>query len=142
MDGEPQPDLVEYRQVAAFRAALRRFLRVSEQAARRHHLTPRQHLLLLMIKGAADGSETSTVSELCQELQLAQSTVTELVQRAEQAGLVERRPSGADGRVVHLSATPAGADALARVHADLSAERDELARMLALLDHEREYHPA
>ena len=129
---------VDYQSVAAFRAALRRFVRVSEEAARRHRLTPRQHLLLLMIKGAPDGSETSTVSELCGRLQLAQSTVTELVQRAETAGLVEREQSDDDARVVHLSLTPAGAAALARVHSDLSAERAELARMVALIERPRE----
>ena len=46
-----------------------------------------------MIKGAPDGSERSTVTELSRRLQLAQSTVTELVTRSEAAGLVERRPS-------------------------------------------------
>ena len=76
--------------VAEFRASLRTFLRRSERIARRSGLTPQRHLLLLMIKGAPDGSEQSTVTELSERLQLAQSTVTELVGRAERAGLVER----------------------------------------------------
>src|SRR5919204_3727685 len=84
---------------AEFRAALRRFLRGSERAARASGLTPQRHLLLVMIKGAPDGSERSTVTELAERLQLAQSTVTELVGRAEEAGLVVREPSGLDGRV-------------------------------------------
>src|SRR5436190_8394261 len=88
--------------VAEFRAALRGFLRGTEQKARRAGLTPQRYLLLLMIKGAADGSERSTVTELSERLQLAQSTVTELVRRAEEAGLVEREPSRLDGRVAHL----------------------------------------
>ena len=41
-----------------------------------------------MIKGAPDGSEQSTVTELADRLQLAQSTVTELVSRAEETGLI------------------------------------------------------
>src|SRR5213593_1594142 len=88
--------------VAEFRAALRQFLRRTERIARDSGLTPQRYLLLLMIKGAADGSERSTVTELAERLQLAQSTVTELVRRAEEAGLIRREPSRSDGRVAHL----------------------------------------
>jgi DNA-binding MarR family transcriptional regulator len=123
----------EYERAAEFRAALRRFLRVSEDAARRHGLTPRRHLLLLLIKGAPGGAERSTVSELSGRLQLAQSTVTELVQRAETAGFVQREQSGDDGRVVHLTLTPDGEAALERVHADLRSEREALGQLLAAL---------
>jgi DNA-binding MarR family transcriptional regulator len=117
------PETTDYASVAEFRAALRRFLRISEEAARRHGLTPRRHLLLLMIKGSPDGAERSTVSELCERLQLAQSTVTELVQRAEDAGLVQREASGTDGRVALLSLTPLGEAKLAGLHRELSDER-------------------
>jgi DNA-binding MarR family transcriptional regulator len=94
--------------IANFRAALRRFLRQTEQAARRCGLTPQRHLLLLMVKGAPDGSERSTVSELAHRLQLAQSTVTELVTRAEDAGLLARRQSSDDARVTHVTLTSEG----------------------------------
>src|ERR687892_629016 len=87
--------------VAEFRASLRSFLRRSERIARKSGLTPQRHLLLLMIKGAADGSEQSTVTELAERLQLAQSTVTELVSRAETVGLIKRQPSPRDGRVAY-----------------------------------------
>jgi DNA-binding MarR family transcriptional regulator len=116
----------EYQRTAELRTALRRFLRVSEKAARRHGLTPRQHNLLLMIKGAPDGTEMSTVSELCDRLQLAQSTVTELVQRAGETGLVKREPSGSDGRVAHISLTPLGEKRLAALHEELADERELL----------------
>src|SRR6266536_6171834 len=94
--------------VAEFRAALRQFLRTSERVARQSGLTPQRYLLLLMIKGAPDGSEQSTVTELSERLQLAQSTVTELVRRAEQIGLIERAQSNSDGRVNHLRLTEEG----------------------------------
>ena len=42
------------------------------------------------------------MTELAERLQLAQSTVTELVSRAEEVGLVMREQSAADGRVAHL----------------------------------------
>src|SRR5690348_10437904 len=91
--------------VAEFRAALRRFLRTSERIARQCGLTPQRYALLLMIKGSPSGREQSTVTELSEKLQLAQSTVTELVRRAEEAGLIEREQSQQDARVAHLRLT-------------------------------------
>ena len=91
--------------VAEFRAALRQFLRRSERVARMSGLTPQRHLLLLMIKGAPGGDEQSTVTQLSERLQLAQSTVTELVRRAEEAGLIERTQSQRDARS-HTSGSP------------------------------------
>jgi DNA-binding MarR family transcriptional regulator len=119
---------------AEFRAALRRFLRRSERAARSSGLTPQRYLLLLMIKGAPDGSEKSTVTELADRLQLAQSTVTELVRRAEEVGLVTRETSAVDGRVAHLRLTEEGERRLARSFASISTERDALRATFAQLD--------
>src|SRR3954452_724689 len=95
-------------EVAEFREALRHFLRQSERIARASGLTPQRYLLLLMVKGAVDGSEQSTVTDLAERLQLAQSTVTELVSRAEDAGLIGRKPSPTDARVAYLRLTPEG----------------------------------
>jgi len=120
--------------IAAFRAVVRSFLRTSERLARTNGLTPRRHLLLLMIKGAPDGSEQSTVTELAERLQLAQSTVTELVGRAERAGLVERERSEKDLRVAHLRLTPEGERRLALSVHGLEEERHELRRRLDALD--------
>jgi DNA-binding MarR family transcriptional regulator len=120
--------------VAEFRAALRRFLRTSEQVARASGLTPQRQLLMLMIKGAPNGSEHSTVTDLAERLQLAQSTVTELVRRAEEVGLIEREPSDTDGRVALLRLTPEGERRLARSFAALAAERAELQRAFAHLE--------
>ena len=121
-------------EVAEFREALRRFLRQSERVARQSGLTPQRHLLLLMIKGAADGSEQSTVTELADRLQLAQSTVTELVSRAEEAGLVERTQSQTDARVAHLRLTPEGERRLERSFTGLMTERSQLRDAFAHLD--------
>src|SRR5438034_11325313 len=111
---------------AEFRASLRRFLRRSERVARACGLTPQRYLLLLMIKGAPDGSEQSTVTELADRLQLAQSTVTELVRRAEEVGLVVREQSAADGRVGHLRLTREGERRLAKSFTSNATERHEL----------------
>jgi len=117
-----------YRAAAVFRAELRRFLRRSEDLARATGITPNQYGLLLQIAGSDEG--TTTVTELVQQLQLTQSAVTELVQRAEQAGLVQRAASKTDGRVVHLSLTPLGAERLATVHAALGPERAHLRSLI------------
>jgi DNA-binding MarR family transcriptional regulator len=123
--------------VAAFRSALRAFLRTSEEIARANGLTPQRHLLLLMIKGAPDGSEHATVSDLAEQLQLSQSTVTELVRRAEDVGLVERERSHVDGRVAHLRLTAEGERRLARVFRSHDAERQTLRAILADLEQGR-----
>jgi DNA-binding MarR family transcriptional regulator len=120
--------------VAEFRASLRRFLRRSEQTARRSGLTPQRHLLLLMIKGAPDGAEQSTVTELSERLQLAQSTVTELVRRAEEAGLLMREQSVTDARVAHLRLTDEGEQRLARAFTNLARERADLREAFRHLD--------
>ena len=112
--------------VAEFRSALRKFLRRSELVADSCGLTPQRYLLLLMIKGAPDGSGRSTVTELADRLQLAQSTVTELVARSVEAGLLEREGSESDGRVTYLQLTEEGERRLACSFTGLSAERDAL----------------
>jgi len=120
--------------VAEFRTALRRFLRRSERVARQYGLTPQRYLLLLMIKGAADGREQSTVTQLADRLQLAQSTVTELVRRAEETGLVAREQSQDDARVAHLRLTAEGDRRLMRSFTELSTERAQLREAFSNLD--------
>ena len=128
--GDSSISAEEAMQVAAFRSALRSFLRSSERIARASGLTPQRHLLLLMIKGAPDGSECSTVTELVDRLELAQSTVTELVKRAEDIGLVYREGSERDGRVAQLRLTASGELKLADV---FRAHEDERRRLFDLL---------
>jgi DNA-binding MarR family transcriptional regulator len=126
----------DYVAVAEFRAGLRQFLRRSERVARQAGLTPQRYLLLLMIRGAADGSEQSTVTELAERLQLAQSTVTELVRRAEETGLLEREQSRTDARVVHLRLTPEGSRRLELAYTGLATERSQLRDAFTHLDAE------
>jgi DNA-binding MarR family transcriptional regulator len=123
---EPEHPIDDYVRTAEFRSALRRFLRRTESAARQFGLTPQRYLLLLMIKGAPDATERSTVTELADRLQLAQSTVTELVGRAEEAGLVQREQSAADGRVAVLGLTGEGERRLGLVFEYLEADREQL----------------
>src|SRR5438477_3547132 len=124
----------EVARVAEFRAALRAFLRKAERNARKSGLTPQRYLLLLMIKGAADGSEQSTVTELAERLQLAQSTVTELVRRAEETGLIDREQSDSDARVTHLRLSAEGERRLMQAFTSNEQERQELRTAIAHLD--------
>jgi DNA-binding MarR family transcriptional regulator len=134
MSAETKLDTAEAIRIAAFRAVIRSFLRTSERLAKEANLTPRRYLLLLMIKGAPDGSEQSTVTDLAARLQLAQSTVTELVGRAERAGLLERERSEKDLRVAHLRLTDEGERRLALAARSLAEQRHDLRRRLEELD--------
>ena len=120
--------------VADFRAALRVFLRRTERIARQSGLTPQRYLLLLMVKGAPDGTERSTVTELAERMQLAQSTVTELVSRAEEAGLIAREQSRDDARVAYLRLTAEGERRLELAFTKLATERNNVREAFAHLD--------
>src|SRR5579862_8654691 len=128
------PTVTDVMAVADFRAALRRFMRQSERIARQSGLTPQRYILLLMIKGSPGGHEQSTVTELAESLQLAQSTVTELVRRAEAAGLLEREQSQRDARVAHLRLTAEGERRLMLSFTELETERAQLRDAFASLD--------
>jgi len=84
-----------------------------------------------MVKGAPDGSEQATVSSLADRLQLAQSTVTELVARAEESGFIRRVASPQDGRTAFVRLTPEGEVRLARTFTRLGVERERLRRAIA-----------
>ena len=134
MTTRPSPTAEEAASVAEFRVALGRFLHHTERVARNVGLTPRWYLLMLLIKGAPDLSERSTVTELATRLHLAQSSVTELVARAEQAGLVGREPSRDDARIVYLRLTREGERRFARAFENLAAERKALRGVIADLE--------
>jgi DNA-binding MarR family transcriptional regulator len=121
-------------QVATFRAALRSFLGESDRVARASGLTPQRYLLLLMIKGAPDGSERATLGDLVGRLHLAQNTVTELVQRAERLDLIAREPSETDGRVMYLRLTAKGEGRLARAFVRNDVMRAQLRGAIGDLD--------
>lgn len=118
---EPLTD-AEYRVLARFRAALRKFLRFSENAARSAGITPKQHQLLLAIRGS---TEPPSIGDLAEALQLRHHSTVELVDRAVEAGYVHRESDAADRRRQRLELTADGARVLAALSA---AHRDELRR--------------
>jgi DNA-binding MarR family transcriptional regulator len=85
-------------------------------------LTPQRYDLLLQIHaGSAD--RESTVTELTTRLALPQPAVTELVKRAELAGLVRRRRDDGDSRISRLRLTAKGERLLLATFGDLRADR-------------------
>ncbi|MGH9588405.1 MAG: MarR family winged helix-turn-helix transcriptional regulator [Acidobacteriaceae bacterium] len=112
---EPEKELPHHQQevraMAHFRYALRKFLRFSENAARRCGVTPQQHQLMLGIAGYT-GRGSATVSELAEFLQEQPHSVVGLVERAVQHGLVRREQDVTDRRVVNVSLTPNGKEIL------------------------------
>jgi DNA-binding MarR family transcriptional regulator len=130
----PTNEIADVQRAAAFRAALRGFVRESERTIRKSRLTPQWYLLLLLVKGAEDGTERATISELAKRLHLAQSTVTELVDRAAQARLVRRRTSSDDGRVVYVELTREGDTRFTEAFRALADERRQLREATSGLD--------
>ena len=60
--------------------------------------------------------------------------MTELVSRAQQAGLIERTPSSADARVIHLRLSAQGQKIFARAFRSLASEREALREAIADLE--------
>ena len=121
----PRPPNIDHvARIATFRIALQRFGQTSDRVVRRSGLTPRQHLLLLALEGRHAGS--ASIGTLSRELLLAQSTVTELADRAQAEGLVERVVSRDDARVVLVRTTLEGRRRLTRALEALDRERGRL----------------
>jgi len=104
-------DQRQYERLLRFRTGLRRFLRWSAEQAAAAGLTPAQHQLLLAIRGHPDPAGP-TVGDVARSLLLRHHSTVELVDRAQAAGLVQRRPDGKDSRVVRLGLTPLGTERL------------------------------
>ena len=110
----PSRDLsdADYRALAGFRHQLRRFLAFSEQSARTAGLEPRQHQVLLALRGLPQDVSPS-VQVLADRLVLRHHTVVELLDRLETGGLIRRNRASDDKRRARITITARG-DALLR----------------------------
>ena len=106
--------LGDYRSLAEFRHQIRRFLSFSEQAARSAGLEPRQHQLLLALKGLPPRVRPRII-EMAERLQIQHHSAVELVNRLEVGGLIRRRRSRRDRREVLLELTARGETILQRL---------------------------
>lgn len=88
-----------------------------ERRAAEHDVSISQTRLLGILR-----DRTPTMSELATLLGLDKSSATGLVDRAEQRGLVERSPSAADRRAVHVRLTRAGRALVSRVAGAFEAD--------------------
>ena len=113
----------DFGRLLAFRDGLRRFHHWSEEQAKGVGLTGAQHQLLLAIRGHG---EAPSIREVAEHLLLRHHSVVELVDRAVNAGLVERVADDHDQRVVRLRLTAIGE---ARVKALADAHLEELSRL-------------
>ena len=115
----------QYENLAAFRYALRQFLRFSEEAAKRVGLTPQQHQALLAIKGFP-GRAQVTVGELAERLQLRHHSTVELLDRLVNLKLARRQKSARDRRQVLVGLAPRGERLLEELS---SAHKEQLRRL-------------
>ncbi|HLI60567.1 MAG TPA: MarR family winged helix-turn-helix transcriptional regulator [Solirubrobacteraceae bacterium] len=97
----------DYARLAELRHALRSFLHWSGDEARRAGVTPAQHQLLLTIR-AASHPDGPTVGEVAQALLIRPHSAVELADRAQEAGLIERRRDADQHSQVRLSLTERG----------------------------------
>jgi len=115
----------DYEMLAAFRYALRQFLRFSEEAAATAGLSPQQHQALLAIKGYP-GRDYVSVGELAERLQIRHHSAVGLVDRLVADGLVVRQTDPEDRRRVCVKLTGAGES---RLEALSTAHHEEIRRM-------------
>src|SRR5437764_12964003 len=113
----------DYARLLLFRDGLRRFLSWSEAQAAAAGVTSAQHQLLLAVRG--HGASPS-VTDLVEHLMLKHHSVVELVNRAEQAGLVRRVPDRDDHRIIRIQLTATGTRRLERLS---SAHLEHLSRI-------------
>ena len=114
----------EYRQLAAFRHALRRFARFSEAAAEKVGLSA-QHYQAMLAVHASDGGRL-TINELAQQLLIRHNSAVELVNRLSRKGLAMREPAPGDKRKVCVRLSARGDRVLARL---AEVHREELQRV-------------
>jgi DNA-binding MarR family transcriptional regulator len=85
---------------------------------------------LFALKAIADAGESLPLGQLAEQLKCVKSNVTQLVDRLEADGLVERKPDPRDRRTRLAALTPAGRKACKEgTRLQEQAERDLLAKL-------------
>lgn len=121
----------DYESLAAFRAAIRRFTRFSEEGARTEGITPQQHQAMLAIMGRPS-REWASIGEIAQFLQVKHHTAVGLIDRCVVAGLVERGPDPDDRRQVRVTLSAKGRTLLSRLSTRNLRELKNLRKLLKL----------
>jgi DNA-binding MarR family transcriptional regulator len=118
----PRISTTDYRSLAAFRYEIRKFLAFSERAASDAGIEPKQHQLLLAVRGLPPGSRP-TVGVIAERLCVRHHTTVALVDKLEKRGLLRRERGTEDRREVLLHLTPEGESVLRGLSA---LHRDQL----------------
>src|ERR671934_579401 len=92
----------DFEHLLELRTGLRRFLRWSEQQARKVGLTPAKHQLLLAIRGHPDPAGP-TIGEIADYLVLRHHSAVGLIDRAARDGLVRRTSDSTSKSVVRVT---------------------------------------
>jgi DNA-binding MarR family transcriptional regulator len=116
-----QLKLSDYQGLAEFRYQIRRFVRFSEEAARKAGIEPQHHQLMLAIKGKPGGEEPR-IAYLAERLQIQHHSAVELVNRLVKKGLITRMRGDVDRREVHVQLTPDGDRILGELTLHMRAE--------------------
>lgn len=111
----------DYQALHEFRYQINRFLHFSEEAARAEGLEPRQHQLMLAVRGSVSGEPT--MGEIADRLFIRHHSAVELADRLTDHGLAERIRMDADRRQVRIRLTGQGEEKLRRLS---GAHRDQL----------------
>ncbi|MGQ4617235.1 MarR family transcriptional regulator [Nocardia sp. R7R-8] len=134
MSAPAHPTDQEYSRLLALRTGLRQLLRWSERRAAEAGLTDTQHQLLLAIRGHS-GPDGPSIGEIAGYLSARHHSVVQLIDRTEQLGLVaRRRGEHKDRRVVRLTLTETGRQALASLGATHLDELQRLTPLMSMLD--------
>lgn len=104
----------DYARLAAFRGALREFLRFSEEAAARAGLTAQHYQAMLILRAWPEG-KSATINDLARQLLIKHNSAVGLVDRLAAEHLIVREPSKADRRKVELRLSARGRQVLARL---------------------------
>src|SRR5918911_4119737 len=94
-----------YVRLAAFRHALRKFLRFSEEAAAAVGLTGQHYQAMLAVRGWP-AEARMTINDLAQQLLIRHHSAVGLVNRLVKEDLLRREVSARDRRKVELGLTP------------------------------------
>ncbi|GIF17906.1 DNA-binding MarR family transcriptional regulator [Actinoplanes tereljensis] len=87
-----------------------------------HDLTPAQAQLLCMVK-----NEPLRMADLAGKMGVAKNALSQLVDRTERRGLVQRETPGHDRRVITLGVTPAGKKIADALYADVATRLPDIA---------------
>ena len=102
----------DYDALAAYRYAMRKFLRFSKDELRQHGgVTPEQYEAMLALR-AFGNSRGLTVGQLSERLQVKHHTAVTLVNKLVERGFASRTQGAADRREVYVKLTPQGSDLL------------------------------